>query len=312
MTSPTFIVLLSIAFLESGIAITLNMYIIIMDAKNIRNDTRLNPSDLIHLLRGLVNILLQCSLTVQGTLYVICVPLLFIKEVYFPITIITLTTTYCSFWLTAWLCAYYCTTITNFRYGLCVWLQRISSSSLLLLLLLTAGGTFLIGLLCIWNIKIEAEVKGSENSTVGTSFISGTFNVNPLYSLITTCLGCGLPFILILYSIILTVSSLLRHVCNMKQSDSGFTRPKLQAHLNAIRTVTLILIVFVTFCIAEIVLSTAKFSSPPNEKLVICWVIVMSYPTAESIIDIQASSKLRKVFVETFSAVCRRNTKPDN
>ncbi|XP_063788992.1 taste receptor type 2 member 40-like [Pseudophryne corroboree] len=280
----------------------------IMDAKSIRNYTRLNPSHLIHLLRGLVNILLQCSLTVQGSLYIICVPVLFIKEVYFPITIITLTMTYCSFWLTAWLCAYYCTTITNFRYGLWVWLKR----TLLVLLLLTAGGTFLIGLLCIWNIKIEAEVKGSENSTVGTSFFSGTFNVNPLYSLIATCLGCGLPFILILYSIILMVSSLLRHVCNMKQSDSGFTRPKLQAHINAIRTFTLILVVSVTFCIAEIVLTTAIFSSPPNEKLVICWVIVMSYPAAESIIDIQASSKLRKVFVEMFSAVCWKNTKPDN
>ncbi|XP_063789034.1 taste receptor type 2 member 40-like [Pseudophryne corroboree] len=227
MLSPTLIVLLSIAFLQSEKAITLNMYIIIMDAKNVRNDTKLNPSHLIHLLRGLVNILLQWGLTVQGTLYVICVPLLFIKEVLFPLFIITLTMTYCSFWLTAWLCAYYCTTITNFRYVLCVWLQRISSSSLLLLFLLTAGGTFLIGLLSFWNTKIEAEVKGSENSTSGTSFFSGTFNVNPLNSLITTILGCVLPFILILYSILLTVSSLLRHVCNMKQSDSGFTRPKL-------------------------------------------------------------------------------------
>ncbi|XP_063789035.1 taste receptor type 2 member 9-like [Pseudophryne corroboree] len=283
-----------------------------MDVKSIRNETRLNPSHLIHLLRGLVNILLQCGLTVEGSLYVICVPVLFIREVYIPLFIINLTMTYCSFWLTAWLCAYYCTTITNFRYGLCVWLQRISSSSLLLLLLLTAGGTFLMGLLCIWNVTFEAELKGSENSTVGTSFISGTFNVNPLYSVITTCLGCCLPFILILYSIILTVSSLLRHVCNMKQSDSGFTRPKLQAHLNAIRTVILILIVFVTFCISEIVLSTSKFSTIPDGKILTSWFIVMFYPAAESIIALQASSKLRKVFVEKVSAVCWRNMKSGN
>ncbi|XP_063788994.1 taste receptor type 2 member 40-like [Pseudophryne corroboree] len=280
-----------------------------MDIKSIRNDKRLNPPHLIHLLRGLVNILLQSSLTVQGSLYVICVPVLFIREVYIPLFIINLTMTYCSFWLTAWLCAYYCTTITNFRYGLCVWLQRIRSSSLLLLLLLTAGGTFLIGLLFIWNVTLENEIKGSENSTLGTSFISETFNVNPLYSLIATCLGCCLPFILILYSIILTVSSLMRHVCNMKQSDSGFTCPKLQAHLNAIRTVTLILIVFVTFCIAEIVLSTATFSTIPDGKILISWSIVMSYPAAESIIAIQASSKLRKMIVEKVSAVCWRNTK---
>ncbi|XP_063789032.1 taste receptor type 2 member 40-like [Pseudophryne corroboree] len=286
------------------------MYIMVMDAKSIRNDTRLNPSHLIHLLRGLVNILLQCSMTVEASLYAICVPLLFTKVVYYPLTVIQLTMTFYSFWLTAWLCAYYCTTITNFRYGLCVWLQRISSSSLLLLLLLTAGGTFLIGLLCIWNIKVEAEMKGSENSTLGTSFISGTFNVNPLYALIATCLGCCLPFILIIYSIILTVSSLLRHVCKMKQSDSGFTRPKLQAHINAIRTVTLILVVYIIFCIAEIVLFTCKFSSAPDDKLLTSWSIVMSYPTAESIITIQASSKLRKVSVEKFSAVCWRNTKP--
>ncbi|XP_063789031.1 taste receptor type 2 member 40-like [Pseudophryne corroboree] len=312
MPSPKWIVLLPIVFLGSFISIILNSYIVIMDVKSIKHGQKLNPSHLIHLLRGLVNIPLQCSLTAQGLLYVICASVLSIKEVYLPLIIIQLTMTYCSFWLTAWLCAYYCTTITNFRYGLCVWLQRISSSSLLLLLLLTAGGTFLMGLLCIWNVTFEAEVKGSENSTVGTSFISGTFIANPLYSVIATCLGCGLPFILVLYSIILTVYSLMRHVYNMKQSDSGFTRPKLQAHINAIRTVTLILIVFVTFCIAEIVLSTAKFSTIPDDKLLTSWSIVMFYPAAESIIAIQASSKLRKMIVEKVSAVCWRNTKAGN
>ncbi|XP_075687759.1 taste receptor type 2 member 50-like [Rhinoderma darwinii] len=189
--------------------------------------------------------------------------------------------------------------ITNFTHGLFVWFRRMISTSLWLLLLLSAVGSFIISVFSIWALNVEIEANPLDNRTSGRSIIKGTFYFSRVYVKIGTVLGSFLPFMLTLLSILLTFSSLIRHVRKIKQNYSGFTQ---QAHVNAIRRMCLLFVLSAIFCIAQLMFFASRPSSSPDSLVSISWFIVLSFPTADAIIIIQTSSNIQKIFLKTFCA----------
>ncbi|XP_077305951.1 taste receptor type 2 member 41-like [Lithobates pipiens] len=199
----------------------------------IRKKGKLSPTDVIFLAKGIVNLLLQCVLSLQVMFYVLYLEILYIRSLYMFVNTSIYFLIYYNFWLTFWLSAHYCTTITNLSYGFFIWLKRIVSNFLSRLLFLTALGMFIVSAPGFWTMYAE-RIQSSENIT---EYSVTRFHFSLPYFVAGNALGIILPFCLSLLCLVLTSSFLLRHVWRVKNNDSGSTRPNLQAHVTALRTI---------------------------------------------------------------------------
>ncbi|XP_040211647.1 taste receptor type 2 member 40-like [Rana temporaria] len=299
MMSPDFIALLICLVLGLGLAIPSNTCIVMGNLDIIRKKGKLSPTDGIFLAKGIVNILLQCLLTLQGILYVFSQEILFNRQLYVFVNISRYFLTSYSFWLTFWLSAHYCTSITNLSYGFFIWIKRIVSNFLSHLLFLTALGVFIVTLPIIWTLTVDRIIQSSENST-GSSII--IFHETFSYFVPVNILGCILPFFLSLLCLVLTSSFLLRHVWRVKNNDSGSTRPNLQAHVTALRTIFFLLLILTLFCISRAFRFLENFS-----LFAISWTLRLFSSSAEAAVIFQASNKLRRIILRRFWTRSRRN-----
>ncbi|XP_073490741.1 taste receptor type 2 member 39-like [Aquarana catesbeiana] len=204
---------------------------------------------------------------------------------------------YYSFWLTFWLSAHYCTSITNLSYGFFIWLKRIVSNFLSQLLFLTALGILIGTVPGILALNAESPLQSSENSTE----ISDTkFHFSLSYLVSVTFLGVILPFCLSLLCLALTFSFLIRHVWRVKNNDSGSTRPNLQAHVTALRTIFFLLLMFSIFCVSQVLLFLEKSTRLTELIPAVSWILQLLSPSAEAAIIFQASNKLRRIILRRF------------
>ncbi|XP_040211655.1 taste receptor type 2 member 40-like [Rana temporaria] len=249
MMSLFFLSILVLAVLGLVLAISSNTCIVMGNLDIIRKKGKLSSTDVIFLGKGIVNILLQCLMSLRGMLYILSLEILHIMQVYVSLNASGYFLTYYSFWVTFWLSAHYCTSIINLSYGFFIWIKRIVSNFLNHLLFLTALGMFIVSVLAIWAVHAESSIYSSENSTEGSVI---RFHVSLSYFVPTNTLGCVVPFCLNLLCLVLTSSFLLRHVWRVKNNDSGSTRPNLQAHVTGLRTIFFLLLVFTSCCISHV------------------------------------------------------------
>ncbi|XP_040211637.1 taste receptor type 2 member 40-like [Rana temporaria] len=300
MMSPHSLSVLVSSVLGLVLAIPSNTCIVMGNLDIIRKKGKLSPSDVIFLGKGIVNILLQCVLSLQGMLLVFSPAILCIIQVYVFVFAVVYFLTYYSFWLTFWLSAHYCTSITNLSYGFFIWIKRIVSNFLSHLLFLTALGVFIMTVPGFWIVYAEIPLQSSENST--EDCVTG-FHVSLSYFVSTNILGVILPFCLSLLCLVLTFSFLLRHVCRVKNNDSGSTRPNLQAHVTALRTIFFLLLMFTFFIMHYVLLFLPNFT-----LVIIGWTFRLLSPSLEAAIIFQASNKLRRIILRRFWTRSRRNT----
>ncbi|XP_077305953.1 taste receptor type 2 member 40-like [Lithobates pipiens] len=291
MMSPYSLSILVSSVLGLGLAIPSYTCIVMGNLDIIRKKGKLSPTDVIFLAKGIVNLLLQCVLSLQGMIYVLCQAYIYVTEVLDFLNISIYFLFYYSFWLTFWLSAHYCTTITNLSYGFFIWVKRIVSNFLSHLLFLTALGVFIVSVPWFWAVS-EESIQSSENSTDASG---NTFHFSLPYVVPVTFLGIILPFCLSLLCLVLTSSFLLRHVWRVKNNHSGSTRPNLQAHVTALRTIFFLLLIFTFFCGYQIGLFFHSFS-----LIIISWDLQILSPSVEAAVIFQASNKLRRIILRRF------------
>ncbi|XP_073490724.1 taste receptor type 2 member 40-like [Aquarana catesbeiana] len=280
--------------LQTVIGITFNSCITAFSFRSRKNGSSFHPTNLIFSIMGLVNIFFQCVLTAQNIIFILWPCLFSIKELSLGLSVLTQSTAYCSFWLTGWLCAHYCVNIVNLGHHLIARLQRLLSSFLPHVLVMSILGPILLGVLSIWMADDVFEVKPSSNHT-GSSCIGGeTFKLNAAYRVMTTFLGCCLPFFLALISTGITISSLIRHINKMKNNISGYTRSSLQSLIHAVKTMVLLLILSVIFYVFALLFSATTTNTSVQVMSILSSLIIMSFPLTEAVIIIQAVPKLRK------------------
>lgn len=287
------IVILALTLPQVLMAFILNIGVVLADSKSWRQGQKFNPSDLIHLIIGLVNIILQSSLTGQGIVFMFFLPVFLLREIYLPAIFLTISLIYCSYWLSAWLCVFYCTSITNLPHPVFARIKKTFLSYLPHLLLLSMVASSLITLPTIWTVEIKVIKQSLGNGSCDSATISATFSFSYTFLQTANVLGCCLPFFLTLVSIVVTVSSLLKHMWKVKQNNSGFGGSKFRAHINAIKTMILFLMLFILFFI-DVNMFFMMGINTDKPVSIAAWVIFISFPLAESIIIIQASAKLRK------------------
>ncbi|XP_075433289.1 taste receptor type 2 member 8-like [Ascaphus truei] len=274
----TLIVGFLIGMIECVAGIILNFYIMAVNFFDWKMGHKLSPCDQILVIMALNNVFLQCGLNVNESLAVMCPELLFSREVYLTTSILLMFELYISFWLTACLCIYYCLRIVTFNHNLFIHLKFRISALVPKLILVSGLGSFAISIPCIWEVHV-GPLLGSGNVT-GSSFVNNmSFHLSLPYKAIIITLGCCLPFLLTLFSIALTLTSLWTHARRMKQNASGSSPPpRIDAHLRAAR-IMLWSMLFVFF--------------------------ILIYPTAQSSIVILGNTKLRTTCLRTLHCTGR-------
>ncbi|XP_077305960.1 taste receptor type 2 member 7-like [Lithobates pipiens] len=298
MIHPLFLSILVSTVLGFGLAIPSYTCIVMGNLDIIRKKGKLSPTDVIFLAKGIVNLLLQCVLSIKGMIFVFSLEIFTISQLSVLMETSIYFLIYYNFWLTFWLSAHYCTTITNLSYGFFIWIKRIVSNFLSHLLFLTALGVFMVSALDFWALNAGSLIQSSVNST-NVSVISLVFS----YYVAVNALGVILPFCLSLLCLVLTSSFLLRHVWRVKNNDSGSTRPNLQAHVTALRTIFFLLLIFTFFCGYQVI-----YFFPSPSLSVVFGNLQLFSPSVEAAVIFQASNKLRRTIVRRFWTRSWRNT----
>ncbi|MEE6519062.1 hypothetical protein FKM82_030519, partial [Ascaphus truei] len=294
MLTWVLILLITISIIPCIAGIIFNSCIMAVSYRNWRKDTSLNQCDLILLSMGLSNLALQCIMNTQSFLLLVRSHIWFYREIGSSLIFLQISLIFLNFWLTAWLCVYYCIKIANFMHRLFFRVKLWVSSVLQKLLLMSAVGSFIISVPLLWTCRqIDPQENSTYSLTANCSAVSETSAFYISNTVIAAVLGSCLPFLLSLISIGLTLTSLWGHVWRMKQKTSDFSIPRLQVHSRAARTMILLVVLSMAVCITEIYLFFFLYD-PENILIIICWYLTLSYPAAQAFLLIQGNTKLRR------------------
>ncbi|XP_073490718.1 taste receptor type 2 member 40-like [Aquarana catesbeiana] len=284
MFSLLWIVVMVFYYVECVLALSLNSCIVLLNGKSLYNGTKKNPSAVIQLIMGLINLTMRGLLFTQFT--AMFFPNFRFEGIYHVASFFLPFQMYFSSWLISGLCAYYCIRIVHFTQQVFIWVRRTLSSWLPWGLLLSGVGSIALSVGNIWTVKMTPMYY---NSTLLVTSYMGSIPLSLTYTAISIFLGFCLPFIISSVSLLTTAVSLFRHIWKIKHQDSGFSPAQVQVHVNAIRTMILLLLLDVIFFISEMVVY--------NLMSVICWIVITVFPTLEATIIIQSSGTLSKVIL---------------
>uniref|UniRef100_A0A8C5QFX9 Taste receptor type 2 n=1 Tax=Leptobrachium leishanense TaxID=445787 RepID=A0A8C5QFX9_9ANUR len=287
MISPENIIILVVIFLVSLMGFIFNTAILSINYKRWKSGGRLLPSDQIHIFIGVANILLQCFMAAQSVILAAFNHLLYVEEVIVTFFVLASFLIYVCVWLNTWLCVYYVVSIASFTCQFFVWLKGNLSNILLKLMLVSVVGSFFV------------------------SFKS--INVNTFFQLLSLYLGCFIPFGLSNICLGHTLFSILRHVWRIKHRDSDLSfSPNLQAHVRAAKTMTLLILLYISYCLGQVFGMLYKYYV--DKVSVFSWFLLLFFPSADSFIIIQSNTKLRKAFQRWIGAgggCCEHSGKSD-
>uniref|UniRef100_A0A803KHG7 Taste receptor type 2 n=1 Tax=Xenopus tropicalis TaxID=8364 RepID=A0A803KHG7_XENTR len=264
----------------------LNSSIVAVYLRDWKNGMSLGECDRTILSMGCNNLLLQGCLSVSEFINIFQLYRLFFKEFTVLGCILFLFLSYLSMWLTACLSICYCVKLANISHGLFVRLKRGISTASTLFLFGSVVASCLINVPLIW--------------TMDTEFLENTTADNVIYKLdikfmsFNIVFGCCVPILVTSLCIGLSVMSLLRHVQRMKNNTSPSWNPQLKSHERACRTMSLVLILNLTFSVTIITLAMGLM----NHKDVLVndilyWSVVLTNPSAAAIVLIFGNTKLK-------------------
>ncbi|MEE6512403.1 hypothetical protein FKM82_019357 [Ascaphus truei] len=292
-----------IAVIECAAGIILNFYIMTVNFFDWKRGHRLSPCDQILVNMALNNVFLQCGLNVEALLSVWFPGLMMYRNVYIITSLLLMFLIYFSFWLTAWLCIYYCLRIVSLKHHLFILLKFRIAAVMPKLLLVSAVGSFAISIPCIWEVHVGT-LLGMGNVTASHFVNTTSFNFSFHYKSITIALGCCLPFLLALFSIALTLTSLWTHSRRMKKNASGFSPHHMDAHFRAGGIMVLLSILYAAFYITGVTVLASPVIVPGIWEI-ISFFFILIYPTAQSSIVIMGNTKLRTTCLRTLHCTGR-------
>ncbi|XP_056392754.1 taste receptor type 2 member 40-like [Hyla sarda] len=279
------------AVVECVVGVFFNSHIIIQNVLDWRRGNRLSLCDKILVLMAMNNICLQCDMNIATFLYIVFPEMVQYQNTYSTLSVFLIFQFYFSFWITAGLCLFYCLRIVTFTHRLLIRLKTNISQVIPRFLLLASVGSFGLSVLSVWCIEV---VPSNKNSNFSTSLLMNnvTIVLSPPYKVLTIVVGCCLPFVLTVLCTILTLSSLFTHTWSMRKNKAGFSIPRLDAHIRAARIMIYLAVLYAVFYLSEVCLLTSSLSVDNLWELMFL-VVVLIYPTSQSLIIIFGNSKLR-------------------
>ncbi|XP_069470022.1 taste receptor type 2 member 7-like [Ambystoma mexicanum] len=202
-----------------------------------------------------------------------------------------------SLWITTWLCLYYCVRIVNCSWPPFLWVKEKFSKMVPWLILYSTIVSLAISLPRIWDFlrvtSANSTLNISSNSTPTNQMTDSSSNILFVTHLTVSLLA----FTGMVLSAVIIITSLHMHMKKMARGSDGFRSPQTDAHLGAIKTVSLLLILYILFYTSQsfLILRVVKRG---EKAYIACTCVVSIFPTLNSLILIMGSSRLKNGLVQ--------------
>lgn len=289
---PVFIVAsMAVLGVSTVMAVLTNSLIIAVNIIDKIQGKSLSPSDVIIVTLCISNILFQFIMLVNDYVSFLETDLYFSDEVYIIFTVLLILPVYSSFWFTVCLSVNYYLQIIIFSHPVLIRLKIVVSQFVPQLLIASVFMAVVTGVPAAWNFYRDSpELNMSSNMTMEITVMK----LNIIYLLPTNLISCSLPLVLVGIANGLIIKSLVTHTHKSDRNAKGDLNARAEGRVRAARTISCLLILYLSFYISEILMFIDAF--PPNSPgFCTCLMVIYSYSPAQSIVLIFGSPKLKQV-----------------
>ncbi|KAG9466014.1 hypothetical protein GDO78_017365 [Eleutherodactylus coqui] len=208
---------------------------------------------------------------------------------------------FCSLWWGTVLGTFYCVKITTYRNSLFLKLKMNISCVVPWMLVGSTVISFIFCLPCLW-VTFPRTLTSIDSGNISTNDLMPHFSPKYLNLIIINFVGAIIPLLIFCVSIYLLMASILKHTRNMKSNNSGFAKPQLEAHKNAVINMVSFLFFYLLYFVNSNLLLLSLHMNDPVFAL-LCCLCVTSYPSLHSILLIVTNAKLKRCILSAFRAI---------
>lgn len=295
---PSFVILsLSALGISTVIGFFTNSFIIVAHGMDRAKGRNINPRELILFTLGLFNIAYQFSMAANDSVLYLWSNVYFSDNVFAIFSVLLLFTIFSSFWFTFCLCGFYYVMLVTFEQTFFMRLKQSISDVVPWMLFSSVLLSLIISVPVAWNIKKdEYLVQLYGNLTDNSTVQYGIPQMSLQYLLVTSIIGCCIPLILVAFANILIIKSLCVHAKHLSKNAGGMSVQSVEASVSAARTVSSLLILYISFYISQILLIMAVFDVN-SIWFSVCLLVIYAYSPVQSIILILGSPKLKSALL---------------
>ncbi|XP_042303421.1 taste receptor type 2 member 1-like [Sceloporus undulatus] len=208
-----------------------------------------------------------------------------VLKILFPIVVFVVIS---RFWLTAWLCIFYCIKIVNSTHSCFLWCKRRISWLLPRLLVGSLVFAFFASLsaLQIGPVDLQSNTTGISMMNQGKTLKDSAYAFQIFFFII----GSSSPLLAVVLCSTLVVASLFRHVCRII-SKENFRSLQRGAHIKAAGTVLSLLLLYLSYFVAQTLSVIADLRK--SERFLIS-LVMMIYSPAQAAILVLNNPKLKQ------------------
>ncbi|XP_018413696.1 PREDICTED: taste receptor type 2 member 40-like [Nanorana parkeri] len=257
----------------------------------------LSPSDLILVTMGANNVLFQFIMLANDFLSFLNSDLYFSDEIYTLFTIMLNLPIYSNFWFTVCLSVNYCLQIVIFTNPLFIRIKFAVSQIIPHLLLASFLLAMATGVPAAWNLYKDTPTLNISSNETEEIIVS---KLNVYYFLTCNLVSCSLPLILVAVANGMIIKSLVTNISD--KNVNGELSARAQGRIRAARTISCLLLLYIFFYIAEILMFIDAFP-PSSPGFCVCLIIIYSYSPSQSIVLIFGSPRLKQVSLDLLNSV---------
>ncbi|XP_001915870.2 taste receptor type 2 member 9 [Equus caballus] len=204
-----------------------------------------------------------------------------------------------SVWFTSCLSIFYLLKIANIAHPFFLWLKLKINRVILGILL----ASFLLSLIISVALNEDSWYNFKVNHEGNITLKFKVSKVSNAFKQIILNLGAIVPFILCLISFLSLLFSLFRHTKQMKFHVTGSRDTSTEAHMRAIKTVLIFLLLFIVYYAVFLVMTSSYLIPQRKLRIMFGGIIAVIFPSSHSFILIMGNSKLREAFLKVLRTV---------
>ncbi|XP_075123031.1 taste receptor type 2 member 4-like [Leptodactylus fuscus] len=200
-----------------------------------------------------------------------------------------------SLWFAMWLCVLYYVKIAVFKNTLLLRFELSIPHIMLPILLKSSVISFTFGFIFAFNIRETSDIMDAVYVPINESFSKDLKFMLPSYFF-----GHFVPFLVSSVSNFFLIGTIFIHIRHVKKNNTSFTSPNLEAHLSALRSVSLLQIMNTSNLIGTLFF---RFDFCTALSKNISFLILNTYPALHSVVLITGNAKLKRSIYKILDCV---------
>ncbi|KAM5165007.1 taste receptor type 2 member 4-like [Mantella aurantiaca] len=192
---------------------------------------------------------------------------------------------FASLWFAMWLCLLYFVKITTFKNHFLLWVKLKIPQLVAPAIITTYVASFIFGFIHAFFVIETADVMDGVSLPANKSVYEELSYMMP-----SILFGHCLPFILISISTSLLIQTIARHIGHLTTNTTGFKRPRLDAHLSAIRSAVLLELMTICNLLATFFF---RFDFYGHFDAHVGFLFLVAYPLLHSLVIVAGNVKLK-------------------